>query len=78
MMVRLGKRLVISPRVYLRDSGVLHALLGLASVDDESSADLRPARRFIVYPGSEHYPLRDGIKAIPLPALASALAGLGG
>ena len=30
----LGKRLVKSPKVYLRDSGVLHALLGLATVKD--------------------------------------------
>jgi len=30
----LGKRLVKSPKVYVRDSGVLHALLGLASVRD--------------------------------------------
>ena len=29
-----GKRLVKSPKVYLRDSGVLHALLGLATVKD--------------------------------------------
>jgi len=30
----LGKRLVKSPKVYLRDSGLLHALLGLATVKD--------------------------------------------
>ena len=30
----LGKRLVKSPKVYLRDSGILHALLGIASLDD--------------------------------------------
>jgi uncharacterized protein len=30
----IGKRLVKSPKVYLRDSGVLHALLGLATVQD--------------------------------------------
>ena len=30
----LGKRLVKSPKVYLRDSGILHALLGIASIDD--------------------------------------------
>lgn len=29
----LGKRLVKSPKVYVRDSGLLHALLGLASLD---------------------------------------------
>jgi len=30
----LGKRLVKSPKLYVRDSGLLHALLGLASHDD--------------------------------------------
>lgn len=30
----LGKRLVKSPKVYLRDCGILHALLGIASLDD--------------------------------------------
>lgn len=29
----LGKRLVRSPKVYVRDSGILHALLGLSTVD---------------------------------------------
>ena len=32
--VNVGKRLVKSPRIYVRDSGVLHALLGLATLDD--------------------------------------------
>ncbi len=31
---KVGKRLVKSPKVYLRDSGLLHALLGLATVRD--------------------------------------------
>lgn len=30
----LGKRLVRSPKLYVRDSGVAHALLGLSSLDD--------------------------------------------
>ena len=30
----IGKRLVRAPKVYLRDSGILHALLGLAAIDD--------------------------------------------
>lgn len=34
LLPNLGKRLVKSPKVYLRDSGVLHALLGLATVQD--------------------------------------------
>lgn len=34
LQVNLGKRLVKSPKVYLRDSGILHALLGIASLND--------------------------------------------
>jgi predicted AAA+ superfamily ATPase len=30
----VGKRLVKSPRIYVRDSGITHALLGLASLED--------------------------------------------
>ena len=33
-LVNVGKRLIKSPKVYLRDSGVLHSLLGIASVQD--------------------------------------------
>ncbi len=33
-LVNVGKRLVKSPKTYLRDSGILHALLGLNSVRD--------------------------------------------
>ena len=32
--VNVGKRLVKSPKVYLRDSGLVHALLGLKGVED--------------------------------------------
>jgi predicted AAA+ superfamily ATPase len=32
--VNVGKRLVKSPKVYLRDSGLLHSLLGIRNVDD--------------------------------------------
>lgn len=34
LQANLGKRLVKSPKVYLRDSGLLHALLDIASLDD--------------------------------------------
>jgi predicted AAA+ superfamily ATPase len=34
LQVNLGKRLVKSPKVYLRDSGILHALLGIVSLND--------------------------------------------
>lgn len=33
-LVNVGKRLVKSPKVYVRDSGLLHALLGLTRVQD--------------------------------------------
>jgi predicted AAA+ superfamily ATPase len=32
--VNVGKRLVKSPKVYIRDSGLVHALLGIGSFDD--------------------------------------------
>lgn len=34
LQINLGKRLVKSPKVYVRDSGVLHALLGIGSTTD--------------------------------------------
>ena len=146
----LNKRLVKAPKVYVRDSGVLHALLGLgeqetllghpavgaswecfvieqilncaavaaggvrdmqaayyrssggAEIDlvltwrsGESWAieikrslspklergfhsaceDVLPARRFVVYPGAERYPLREEVEAISLPAFLQALRG---
>ena len=33
-LANVGKRLVKAPKIYVRDSGLLHALLGLASVRD--------------------------------------------
>ena len=33
-LANVGKRLVKSPKVYLRDSGILHALLGIHTLDD--------------------------------------------
>lgn len=138
----VGKRLVKSPKVYVRDSGLVHALLALgdkeillahpvvgaswegfvveqlltvapegaqgfyyrtsggAEIDlllsfpdgqrwavevkrslaprpqkgfHSACADLRPERRFVVYPGDESYPLGDGIQAVSLPQLARML-----
>jgi predicted AAA+ superfamily ATPase len=135
-----GKRLVRSPKVYVRDSGLLHALLGIADkesllghpivggsweglvienligvagVDVEPSfyrtsggaevdlvltwpdgrewaievkrtlaprpergmrsalADIEPERSFVVYPGSERYPLGAGVEAIGLAELCT-------
>jgi hypothetical protein len=34
LQANLGKRLVKSPKVYLRDSGLLHALLGITTLND--------------------------------------------
>lgn len=139
----LGKRLVKAPRLYLRDTGLLHALLGITdleallghpvagaswegfaieallagapdgievyyyrtsggaeidlllvlpggerwAVEIKRSAvprpergfhaaclDLAPARRFVVYPGSERYPLTAEVEAVPLLDLAAELA----
>lgn len=139
----VGKRLVKSPKVYVRDSGLVHALLGIAdkeslqghpvvgaswegfvienllaaapegvhghfyrtgagaeidlvlsfpngqiwAVEIKRSLaprpergfhvavdDLAPARRFVVYAGSETYPVGNAIQAISLPALARLLA----
>ena len=143
--VNLGKRLVKSPKVYVRDSGLVHALLGLQTTDDllghpvlgasfegwvietlvqrlpadarawfyrshqgaeidllierggrpqiaievkRSSApspgkgfaqacdDLEVAQRWLVYPGTERYPLRHGAQAIGVAELAGLLAAL--
>jgi uncharacterized protein len=138
----LGKRLVRSPKIYVRDSGVQHALLELETWNDivghpvvgaswegfvienlASSAgrwtpyfyrtedgaeidllltragrpdiavevkrasapdtakgfrlatnDLKVKKRYLVYPGSERYPMGDGVIATPLAELLSELA----
>lgn len=140
----LGKRLVKAPRLYIRDSGLVHALLEietrdqlaghpvagasweglvieslLAAAGDRHTAsyfrtadgaeidlllergdqplvaieikrssapspdrgfasacdDLGITRRYVVYPGSERFPLRHGAEAIGLEALATLLSG---
>ena len=40
--------------------------------------DLRPAKRSIVYPGAETFPLYNGVNAIPLADLAALLIREGG
>jgi hypothetical protein len=140
-----GKRLVKAPKVYVRDSGIVHALLGIrdhnmlaghpvagaswegfvvenliaaapagsrsgfyrtaagAEIDlileipgqglwafeikrglsprpgkgfHTASADLKPARRFLVYSGADRYPIGPGLDAIGLPDIAAILAAL--
>ena len=137
-----GKRLVKSPKVYVRDTGIAHALLGIGSKETllghpvagqtwesfvietligaapegteahyyrtsngtevdlvltlpggkiwaievkrssapkvergfhSACADLDPRKRFVVYPGSERYPLNDTTDAIGVVALAKEL-----
>ncbi|HSS43367.1 MAG TPA: ATP-binding protein [Solirubrobacterales bacterium] len=141
-LANAGKRLVRSPKVYVRDSGLLHALLGIADkesllghpvvggsweglvienligvagADTEPSfyrtsggaeidlvlswpdgrewaievkrtlapklergvrsalADIEPERGFVVYPGSERFPLGDNVEAIGLAELLAEL-----
>jgi hypothetical protein len=140
----LKKRLVKSPKVYLRDSGLLHALLrvgaadrllghpvagaswegwvieqALAGIQRHEGAyfyrtaagaeidlvlelargrrlafeiklgsapspsrgfwsgldDLKPDAAFVVYPGTERYPLGPGVEALPVSMLARVLRG---
>ena len=140
-----GKRLVKSPKLYVRDSGLVHALLGIGTHDallshpvvgnswegfaletllnaaplNTSSGfyrtsngaevdllldmpgqglwameikrgaaskprrgfysaceDLQPARRWLVYPGAESYPVGDGVQQIGLRALAAMIGAL--
>lgn len=137
-----GKRLVKSPRVYVRDSGLVHTLLGLGTLEEvlghpvagaswegfvietmiaaapegtqanfyrsaagaeidllltlpggalwaievkrslaptlergfyQACADLNPQRRIVIYPGSESYPLREGIEVAPLHVASTVL-----
>jgi hypothetical protein len=142
----VGKRLVKSPKVYVRDSGLVHALLGVADKEavlshpvlgaswegfaveqllavapegvqghfyrasggaeidlllsfpggrpwaveikrsltprpdrgfHSACTDLRPERRYVVYPGDEAYVLGEDIEAIPLEGLVGLLAVAG-
>ncbi|HKF83131.1 MAG TPA: ATP-binding protein [Solirubrobacterales bacterium] len=142
-LANVGKRLVRSPKVYVRDSGLLHALLGIADkeallghpvvggsweglvVEDliglagesvgpsfyrtsggaevdlvlswpdgrewaievkrtlapklerglrSALEDIEPDRSFLVYPGSERFPLGEGVEAIGLAELCAELS----
>lgn len=54
----VGKRLVKSPKVYIRDSGLLHTLLGLATYDDVLSHP-------VVGPSWEGFAIENLIAAAP-------------
>lgn len=143
-LTNVGKRLVKAPKVYIRDSGITHALLGIethnellghpvlgaswegfvlenllgvlptsaqygyyrtvggAEIDlviqkgnelwtieiKSSSApkvskgyhiaceDLKPTRKFVVYSGTDHFPLKHGIEAISITGLMGLLRDL--
>ena len=62
-----GKRLVRSPKVYVRDSGGCMP----------SWVFPRWMRCWVVYSGHDRYPLGAGAEAIPLLELMSLLRGLG-
>ncbi len=138
-----GKRLVKSPKVYVRDSGICHTLLGIATQEQllsnpklgdsyegfvienlasvagegtelsyyrtaagaeidllvptpsgmhaieikrstapkvsrgfhEACADVLPARRLVIYPGEEAFPLGNGIEAVSLSRAMEIVAG---
>ena len=140
-----GKRLVKSPKIYVRDTGIVHALLGLRSKEDilghpvsgrtwetlvvesliaaapdatkanfyrtsagaevdllltlpdrqlwaieikrssapraergfhSACADLKPQRRYVVYPGTERFSLGHDTEAVGLAALAGELQAI--
>lgn len=142
----IGKRLVKSPKVYVRDSGLVHALLGITGKEGLSAhpvigqswecfaienllacapdhlqgyfyrtgggaeidlllfwpdgklwaieikrsltpkvekgfhaacEDLKPSKKFIVYPGKERYRVASDIEAVPLATLVAELSGIG-
>ena len=142
----VGKRLVKSPRIYVRDSGLVHTLLGLSTAEDvlghpvagaswegfvietliaaapegtranfyrtaagaeidllltlpggalwaaeikrslqpklergfhHACSDLGPARRLLIYPGDEGYPLAEGVEVMPLALAGEALLAVG-
>ncbi len=75
----VGKRLVKSPRVYVRDSGLVHALLGLGDKEAVVSHPVVGAswEGFVVYPGGEAYPVGQDVLAIPLLELARCSPRLG-
>jgi predicted AAA+ superfamily ATPase len=141
-----GKRLVKSPRIYVRDSGLVHTLLGLSTAEDvlghpvagaswegfvietlvaaspegtranfyrtaagaeidllltlpggalwaveikrslqpklergfhHACSDLNPARRLLIYPGEEGYPLAESVEVMSLKAAGEALFSAG-
>ncbi len=59
----LAKRIVKHPRIYLRDSGLLHPLLLIAL------KDLELPKIWVVHPGKMRFPMHKNTEAIPLAAV---------
>jgi predicted AAA+ superfamily ATPase len=55
----LSKRQVKSPKVYVRDSGLLHALLGI-----ENRTDLELQEVVVIHAGEECFPLAKRVRAV--------------
>ncbi|QEL27251.1 ATP-binding protein (plasmid) [Bosea sp. F3-2] len=58
-----GKRLVKSPRVYIRDSGIVHALLGITALDDLLAHPVAGASWEGMVIETAHAAMPDGTKA---------------
>jgi hypothetical protein len=69
----VGKRQVKAPKVFVRDSGMLHALLGLSTARE----DLRLRRLWVVHAGERAFDLTRQIRALPLPRVLEELKPLG-
>ena len=75
-----GKHIIKAANIYLRNSVLLHTLLGIGSHAQLLSHilvgaslsfysvcdDLQPTRKWVVYAGQERYPLATDIQAISL------------
>ena len=73
-LANVGKRRVKSPKVYLRDSGVLHALLGIATVQDLQGHPIAGAswEGFVVEQVAAALPqMRSSASTAPRPAPSS-------
>ena len=67
----LGKRIVKSPKVYVRDSGLVHALLGLESLNDLQGHP-------VVGPSWEGFVIEALVSAAPTQTIASFYRTTGG
>lgn len=71
-----GKRLVKQPRLYIRDTGLLHALLGLTTRSDVLSHPKVGGswETFVVHPGTRTWPLAERVTALSIGNLRACCA----